>query len=267
MPLIPLSDTQLYVQDTASDKPPIVFSHGLLWSHEMYRYTVSALEQDYRCIAYDHRGQGRSDKPKVRSISIERLTSDAIALLEHLNLGPVHFVGLSMGGFVGMRVAARRPDLVRSLVLISTAADPEPKENLGKYKLLNFVTGLFGVRPVTRSVMPIMFGKTFLTAPEHQDERQKWTRILQQNQRSITRAVRGVFERQGVTAELKQIQCPTLVLHGSEDEAISIPRADALTQQIPNATLVRTPHGGHSLPIETPEFIERELRTFFESLP
>ena len=267
MPLIPLSDTQLYVHDTETQGPPIVFSHGLLWSHKMYEYTIASLKQDYRCIAYDHRGQGRSEKPNVCAISIECLTSDAIALLEHLNLGPVHFVGLSMGGFVGMRVAARRPDLVRSLTLISTASDPEPAQNLGRYKLLNAITGLFGVRPVTRAVMPIMFGKRFLSATDNHEERAKWTQILQQNERSITRAVRGVFQRDGVTEELKNIQCPTLVLHGEEDEAISVARADELLTHIPRATLARTPHGGHSLPIETPEFVERELRAFFESLP
>ena len=266
MSLVSISDTQLYVRDTMGSGPPIVFSHGLLWSHEMYRYTIDEMQTQYRCIAYDHRGQGRSAKPSVSSISIEQLTDDAIALLEHLDLGPVHFVGLSMGGFVGLRIAARRPELVQSLVLISTAADPEPKSNLGKYRFLNFIVRLFGVRPVTASVMPIMFGRSFLKNPKHRQERTRWRNILQQNERSITRAVRGVFERQGVTDELHNIQCPTLVLHGAEDEAISAERADALCEHISQAKLVRTPHVGHSLPIETPEFIQRELKVFYESL-
>jgi len=231
----------------------------------MYSQTVEDLKGQYRCISYDHRGQGQSAKPDASSYPIELLTDDAIALIESLGLAPIHFVGLSMGGFVGMRIAARRPDLIRSLVLISTAADEEPKANLPKYNLMNFVTRLFGVRIVSRSVMPIMFGRTFLRKPEHKENRRRWKRELIGNERSITRAVRGVFERDSVVHELANIQCPTLVLHGAEDEAISIERADALHNGITDARLSRTPVGGHSLPIEAPDFIRQELEAFFET--
>ena len=54
---------------------------------------------------------------------MELVWQDAVALLERSATGPVHFCGLSMGGFVAMRMAARRPDLVRSLILIETSSD------------------------------------------------------------------------------------------------------------------------------------------------
>src|SRR3546814_3434728 len=70
----------------------------------------------YRVIAYDHRGQGRSADDAATSISMETVYADAVALIEALKLGAVHFAGLSMGGFVAMRLGARRPDLIRSLI-------------------------------------------------------------------------------------------------------------------------------------------------------
>ena len=138
-----INGASIYVSDSGSSKTPIVFSHGLLWSHQMFDAVWAQLQRDYRCIAYDHRGQGRSEGPERGAIAIEQLTDDAIQLVQQLGVGPCHFVGLSMGGFVGLRLAARRPDLIRSLTLISTAADAEPKRNLPKYTLLNRDVGFW----------------------------------------------------------------------------------------------------------------------------
>ena len=161
-----VGDTRLWVEDVG-EGAPVVFSHGLLWSTELYRPQITALQASRRCIAWDHRGQGRSDVPPGRSVSIETCTSDAIALLDDLALGPVDFVGLSMGGFVGMRVAARRPDLVRSLALLETAADPEPKANKARYARLLLAVQTFGVTEwISRQVLPILCGEAFLGDPQ-----------------------------------------------------------------------------------------------------
>jgi pimeloyl-ACP methyl ester carboxylesterase len=61
------------------------------------------------------------------------LTADAAALIERLRLAPCHFVGLSMGGFVGMQLAAQKPDLLKTLTLLDTSADPEPSGDGPKY--------------------------------------------------------------------------------------------------------------------------------------
>jgi pimeloyl-ACP methyl ester carboxylesterase len=199
-------------------------------------------------------------------VEIEQITQDAADLIHALQLAPCHFVGLSMGGFVGMRLAARHPELLRSLTLIATAADPEPPENHPRYKTLIQVTRIFGVRAVRRAVMPIMFGKTFLNDPERKPLRKQWSRELVSNRRRAVCAVRGVIERSSVEDELHQIQCPTLILHGAEDAAISVPRVNALHQGIPNAKLVRFATGGHTLTIEEPRQVNAELLRFLEQV-
>src|SRR2546430_17127928 len=62
-----------------------------------------------------------------RSYALDCLADDAAAVIEQLGIAPCHLVGLSMGGMIGMRLAARRPELVRSLVLLETSAEPEPQ--------------------------------------------------------------------------------------------------------------------------------------------
>ncbi len=257
---------ELYVQDTGRGVP-IVFSHGLLWSARMYSAQVSALADRYRCIAYDHRGQGRSESPRGdilggHGISMEQVYLDAVSLLEALKLGPCHFVGLSMGGFVGQRIAARRPDLLRSLILLETAADPEPQSNIAKYKALNAVARFGGLRFVAGQVMPIMFGNSFLEDPKRKKQRDQVSQQLKHNHRSIYKAVNGVIHREDFEPELRKIEVPTLIVHGAEDRAIVRERAERLHAGIQGSEFVLLPRGGHSSTIEEPALVNAELERF-----
>ncbi len=266
MPTIRLGGAELYYEDSGGGGEPIVFSHGLLWNTSLFAPQVAALRERYRCVAYDHRGQGRSGDSDLRAIDMETLTGDAAALIEALRLGPVHFCGLSMGGFVAMRLAARRPDLVRSLMLLETSADPEPAENGPKYRLLNLMARWFGLRLVAGAVMPIMFGRTSLHDPARAAESAAWRRQLLSNRRSIWRAVNGVIERRGVHGELTKITAPTLVLVGEEDVATVPAKAERIAAAIPGARLVRIPRAGHSSTVEQPAAVNAALAAFLNGL-
>ena len=98
MAIIQVNETLLYYEDTGGSGAPILFSHGLLWDTTLFAPQVAAFQGRYRCIAYDHRGQGKSADGTGHAIDMETLAADAAALIETLRLGPVHFCGLSMGG-------------------------------------------------------------------------------------------------------------------------------------------------------------------------
>jgi 3-oxoadipate enol-lactonase len=112
MAMLEINGTSLFHEDTGpgSTGETLVFSHGLLWGTELFAPQLAALRSRYRCVAWDHRGQGRSAPDHRDCIGIELVWQDAVHLIEALGAGPVHFCGLSMGGFVAMRMAARRPD-------------------------------------------------------------------------------------------------------------------------------------------------------------
>jgi pimeloyl-ACP methyl ester carboxylesterase len=261
-----INGTSLWVEDTGGAGVPVLFAHGLLMSCRMFDAQVAALRGRYRCISWDHRGQGQSDPGTGRAVPIEQVTDDALALIRALGLPAAHFVGLSMGGFVGMRLAARHPATLRSLVLLDTSADPEPAENVPRYRLLNVVARWFGLRAVAGRVMPIMFGRTFLGDPARAEERTLWRTRLVGNARGIYRAVNGVIERAGVVDELARITCPTLVLVGEEDVATVPAKSERIRDLIAGATLVRIPEAGHSSSVEQPAAVTAALAAFLQQV-
>lgn len=267
MPTIAINDTSLYLEDTgpAASGETIVFSHGLLWNLRMFDAQIEALRERFRCVAYDHRGQGLSAEDNSRSIDIELVFRDAVALIEALGLGAVHFCGLSMGGFVAMRLGARRPDLVRSLILMDTAARAELPERIRKYRIFNVLFRWFGHRPVMSRIMPIMFGASTLANPARAPERARWRRELAGNRRSVWRAVNGVIERQGVEDELPRIVAPTLVIVGEEDTATPPEDAERLAALILRSQLVRIPSAGHSSTVEQPALVNAAISDFLEA--
>lgn len=267
MTQLAVNGTSLWVEDSGGPGEPVFWSHGLLWSARMFDAQVEHLRGRYRCVAWDHRGQGQSADDPDRSVPIETVTADAIALIEQLNAGPVHLCGLSMGGFVAMRIAARRPELVRSLVLMETSADPEPPANVPRYRALSFVARWLGLRLVASPVMKIMFSKTFLADPARAADRERWRRYLIGNRRSIVRAVAGVIEREGVLHELAQIRAPTLVIVGEEDVATAPAKAEQIAAAIPNARLVRIPGAGHTSTVEQPALVNAAIAAFLDGLP
>ncbi len=261
-----INGQSLYFEDSGGPGEPVLFSHGLLMSSAMFEGQVATLAPRYRCIAYDHRGQGRSADRGGRIHTIEENYRDAASLIEMLGIAPCHFVGLSMGGFVGMRLAARRPDLLRSLVLLDTSADPEPRENIGRYTLLNAIASWFGIGLVVRRVMPIMFGRYFLTDPSQADVRAEWRQRLAANRRGIVRSVRGVIEREGVADEITRIATPTLVMVGDQDVATTPEKAKRIVSLIPGARLLTIPNAGHSASVEQPALVTAAISEFIDAL-
>ena len=266
MPVQHINGAALHYDTTGAGPETIVFSHGLLMDGEMFRAQIDALSGAYRCLAYDHRGQGRSEVTES-GYDMDSLTQDAAALIRELGAAPCHFVGLSMGGFVGLRLALRYPELLRSLILLDTSADPEPEANRGPYRRLALVGRWLGFRPVVNRVMKIMFGQTFLTDPARQAERERWRRhLLGLNRIGTARAAHGVIDREGVYDQLGRIGVPTLILVGDEDVATVPAKAERMHAAIAGSKLVVIPGAGHSSSIEQPERVTAAIREFLTAL-
>jgi 3-oxoadipate enol-lactonase len=256
----------IYYEDSQSDGAPIVFSHGLLWDSTLFAPQIAVLKKRYRCVAYDHRGQGRSAEGAGRAIDMDTLTMDAAALIETLGLGRVHFCGLSMGGFIGMRLAVNRPELIRSLVLLETSADPEPFTSKLKYRCLSLGAQIFGLKLAANAVMEVLFGKTALRDPSRAKDVLAWRRHLLSNRPSIWRAVNGVIVREGIYKKLDRITAPTLVVVGEEDVATVPAKAERISQAIRGSKLIRIPHAGHSITVEEPDAVTSAIAEFIANV-
>jgi 3-oxoadipate enol-lactonase len=266
MSFVTVNGAGLYYTERGSG-PTVVFSHGLFWSSQMFAAQFAALSETHRCIAFDHRGQGQSELTKS-GYDMDSLTLDAASLLEELKAGPCHWVGLSMGGFVGMRLAARRPELIRSLSLLNTASDAEPEENRGKFKVMGALARVLGMQLFAGTAMKQLFGKSFLNDPARKAQRKELRNRLVANRRAgAVRSLNAVVNRKPiVNDELHSIRAPTLVIAGEEDVSIVPARAQRTAAAIPGAAFELIPRAGHTSTLEEPELLTQALRTFISKV-
>ena len=265
MPTIKVNGVSLHYEDYGDGEETIVFVHGLLMNHHMFDDQVDAFMAKYRCIAFDLRGQGQSEVTAA-GYDMDNLTLDTVELIEALECGPCHFVGLSMGGFIGMRLAIHYPHLLRTLSLIETSADPEPKENLKGYRMMVRIGRLFGFWPLIGRLSSIMFGRDFLTNASKKETREHWqNNIKTLNRIGTSRAATGVIDRKGVYQQLGKITTPTLIVVGDQDVATTPEKSQRMQEAIAKSKLVVIPGAGHSSSIEKPTQVTRALETLIHS--
>lgn len=263
---VKVNGVELFYKETGRGPETIVFSHGLLMDHTMFEAQRAAFERQYRVIAYDHRGQGLSGRSKHPEEGwgegMDNLATDAAALIQALDAAPCHFAGLSMGGFIGMRLAVRRPALLRSLTLMNTGAQREPWSSRARYNFLTQLVRVVGVRPFTSVALNALFGAGTLRDPQHHAMLEEWIEKIRKRPRHVADALMAVMERDEMTAdELRSIGCPTLVIAGEEDTSHPPADSERLAAFIPGAKLVRIPGCGHSSALEAPEAVIEAMRT------
>ena len=256
-----------YTDEGPRDAPALVLGHGLLFSGWMFHPQVAALKDRFRCITVDWRGQGHTPEAPDSKADMDSLTDDLVALLDHLGLGAVHYGGLSMGGFVGMRLAARHPERVLSLILLDTSAGPEDPEKVSQYRLLAKVYRVLGIAPVRGKVEPLMFSPSVVASGASKAIAEEWMGQLKKVPRSgMTKAIRGVTDREPIVDEIGSITAPTLVIVGADDTATPLAKAEVIAATIPGAQLEVVPDAGHSSTIEQPEAVTRLMSDFLTSV-
>ena len=269
MPAILANGVEFFYKESGSGSETIVFSHGLLMDHTMFEHQRAAFEGRYRVIAYDHRGQGQSADPGS-GYDMDTVAEDAAALIKSLNAAPCHFAGLSMGGFVGMRLAARHPELIRTLTLMNTGSRKESAYNRLRYGFLAQLVKILGTSPFIGIAVKELFGKTTRNSsdPAKKKMLEEWTARLRSRPKNTARALMGVMTRPEFSAqELAAIRCPTLIITGEDDTAQIPANSEKLASSIPQAKLVGIAGAGHSSSLEQPEAVTRAMKEFIAGRP
>jgi 3-oxoadipate enol-lactonase len=265
MPEVEVNGVRLHYEDVGEGPETVVFSHSYLVDSRHFAPQIEALKPRYRVLAYDHRGHGQSEKPST-GYSMETIYADGLGFLEAMKLDtPCHWIGLSTGGFVGMRLGFRRPELLRSLILMDTAASGEDTLKVLKYRAMFLAVRLFGMKPVAGSAMAALFASEFLRDPARKAERETWrSRLLDNDTRALIAFGKAIFSRDDVRDRLPAIPVPTLVVVGEQDVSTPPAKAKLLAQAIPDARLERIPRAGHLCTVEQPEAVNRVLLEFLE---
>jgi pimeloyl-ACP methyl ester carboxylesterase len=193
---------------------------------------------------------------------MDTIAEDAAQLIERLG-GPVHFAGLSMGGFVGIRLAARRPQLLRSLVLMATSADAHDGNTAIARGVSTGLVRVAGFKPIAKAAARVMYGAPYRRKPGTFDAAVAYVAGLP---RSLWRPMTAVIDRPSVARELSRIAVPTLVVVGDNDTLLPPPNSLRLAAAIPNAQLVRIPATGHLITDENPEAANLAIDRFLAKI-
>ncbi|WP_174189609.1 alpha/beta fold hydrolase [Nocardia barduliensis] len=262
----PIAYTDTGVPPGRSAAATVVFGHGLLFGGWMFQPQIEVLRRRYRCVTIDWRGQGAT-AATAGGYDMDTLTGDAVAVIQALGLAPVHWVGLSMGGFVGQRIAARHGGLLRSLTLLDSSAEPEDPGKIGEYKRLALAVRLFGAGPVLGRIEPHLFGSRFRADPANRPVIEEWAARLRRCDRAAVRkAVLGVADRASVEHEITAVTVPTLVVVGADDAATPPPRSERIAALIPDARLHTIADCGHTSSLEQPAAITALLQEFLATV-
>jgi non-heme chloroperoxidase len=238
---------------------PVVLLHGYLDSHLSFYRLFEALGAKHRLHVPDQRGHGDSDP--ATDYSIAGFTADAVAFIESLHLGPVHLGGHSLGGIVAQRVAALRPDLVRSLALVSTSRHAGHSQ-----ALLETVAVLEGLTdPVPEALAREFQGSTTFT-PLPEDVFATYLAETRKVKADVwRRALDGLVEEPPLRATPPS-DIPGLILWGREDGLFLKPDQDVLRQHFLRADFVEYPETGHAPNWERPTEVATALLEFWQGL-
>jgi 3-oxoadipate enol-lactonase len=254
MPTLAVNGTTInYADDGPSDAPALVFAHSMFFDHRMFDAVAAAYADRFRTVRYDLRGQGESQRHPRAALDFETQTEDARQLIDALGLRDVTYVGNSMGGFIGLRLAARHPDLLRSLVVLGTSADVEEQAE-GMDALAAIVTEQ-GIGPVIDGVLYFMLGDTSLTDPSRADVLASARATVASRTPEYADAAWHIAHRPAILDELASIAVPLTVIAGTEDHTYPPPKSEQIVERVPHAKLVLMDRTGHVHALENPRAV------------
>jgi pimeloyl-ACP methyl ester carboxylesterase len=274
----------LHVRDTPASSPdaePAVYVHGLGGSSQNFTDVAGLMADRFAGQAVDLPGFGYSD-PSPR-YSLEAFATTLIGHLEHDGRGPVHLVGNSLGGSIAVRVAALRPDLVRSLTLISPAMpflDPRRTAHGPFLPLLAlpradrlFAWGMtrLTVEQMADQVLQACFGDTSKATAQRRAETMEEIRLrftVDHYPKAYLGTLRGLvssFLRAYLPGSNSQwrlaarITAPTLVIGGLTDKVVDPRVPMQVARVVPDSRLLILPGVGHVAQMEVPRLVARAI--------
>ncbi|WP_161976577.1 alpha/beta fold hydrolase [Mycolicibacterium sp. CH28] len=237
MPFANVNDHTLYFEDNgAANLPTVLFSHGFVLDHTMWEPMVTALSHRYRCIVWDSRGHGMSDCRGP--FDFWDLARDALALLDTLGIEHAVHVGMSQGGFAGLRAALLDPDRVAGVINIDSAVQVFSADEMAQYGQMAAAWTTVGpVGDIAEAMRGIQFGPHFDWTP--------WLGKWQSKPPSEWKhSWQSQIDRDDISSRLDELTMPIGFIHGDADPAIPIAYSHQTSAAIPNSLGVIAIAGG-----------------------
>ncbi|MBC9711120.1 alpha/beta hydrolase [Streptomyces sp. TRM66268-LWL] len=258
---------------------PAMFVHGLGGSSQNWSALMPLLEDVLDCEAVDLPGFGDSPPPDDSNYSVTGHARAVIRLLDASGRGPVHLFGNSMGGAVATRVAAVRPDLVRTLTLVSPAL---PEIRVQRTAVPTALVALPGVAQLfarltkdwtpeqrTRGVMSLCYGDPGRVTPEgfaHAVQEMERRLQLPYFWDAMARSARGIVDaytlggQHGLWRQAERVLAPALLVYGGRDQLVSYRMAQKAARAFRGSRLLTLPEAGHVAMMEYPDVVATAVR-------
>ena len=277
--LVDLGDHQVYVRSApgGDHAEPALFVHGLEGSSRNWTDLMDRLRSDLACEAVDLPGFGDSPPRPDGRYSIAALTQTVIALIG-TQPSPVHLIGNSLGGAVCVKIAATRPDLIRSLTLVSPALpDARPRLDLIRFPVMSLprvgprLIRQYQVLPPERRVADVI--TTCYGEPSRFQQDRFATEVAELTRRDelgyaaaalvgSVRTLTAEFLRKGrhsAWRDAARVAAPTLVIYGSRDRVVDARAAGRAAHLFKDARVVVLPRTGHVAHMEHPQTVADEI--------
>jgi pimeloyl-ACP methyl ester carboxylesterase len=257
----------LSVHDQGGSGTPVVFQHGLCGDSFQTREAFPGLA-GFRPITLECRGHGRSEAGDLRSLSIATFTEDVAALIESIGAGPVIAGGISMGAAISLRLAVKRPDLVKALILVRPAwitalapANMEPNAQVGS---------LLTAYPPEEAKDIFMQSEMAMHLSEiAPDNLESLEGFFWREPHAITSALLQQISKDGpgiTDAEVRSLALPALVIGHERDYIHPYSHAMTLADLLPNSTLKDVTPKATSKALYISD-LHRAISEFLEEIP
>ncbi len=236
---------------------PLVWIHGFGLDRTIWHEMAGRCLTDYRVVLPDVRGHGESDAPEG-AYPMALLAEDLAGLLDHLGIEQAVVCGHSMGGYIALAFAARFPERLAGIGLITTRAEADsPEKRAGRYDLVEAV----------RARGSVALAETL--APRLSRD-PKWVKTAQDliaatPPQGIIGAALGMAERPDRIDLLNSLDVPALVVAGEEDQIISVEEARGMAARLPQGRFAVIKDAGHLPMLESPESLGRAWVNFMKT--
>jgi pimeloyl-ACP methyl ester carboxylesterase len=245
----------------AGSGPPLLCAHGTLMDRTMFAPQIDALSEEYRVAAYDLRARTeRAYEP----YDLWDIVEDCRAVSESLGMDKPVVAGMSMGGFMALRLATEYPDEISGIVLIDSTSLPHPDDDIELYRgmIEQIRDDDLLPRSMTETVTHFLFGET--TRDQRPELVENWIeRWRSYPGEAVYQEVDSWLERPDITESLADLDVPALIVHGEEDESIDASRVEPTVEAL-DAEFELIPEAGHSSNVENPSAVNAAIREFLQ---
>lgn len=244
MPAVDIGDAEIFVEENGSGEA-VMLVPGLGGGAGIWHKQVPALAADFRTVAHDHRGCGRSTYSRIE-YSVDQMADDAVRLMDALKIDRAHWVGHSTGGAMGQIVAQDHPDRIASLVLSATWPGQDVYFNRAFAARKAVLTSLGTVEYARHSVLTLHPPWYIAENEELMAQQESYLAGADQPVEIMESRIDAIcrFDRRD---RMKDIKAPTLVIVAEDDMVTPRYLSDQLAAGIDGAEKIVLRTGGHFL--------------------